>query len=82
MMLLLFFGAKSRKRLDKHRGNFVEGAKFLVFRCMRQAFLMSIMLLLYNIRGNFAEGEKFLGDYFAEGEKFWFFPGTEQKSPA
>ena len=51
------------EKINKHRGNFAEGAKFLVFQCMQQAFLTSIMLfmilLLYNIKDNFAEGEKF-----------------------
>ena len=81
-----YFSMLKPEKINKHRGNFAEGAKFLVFQCMQQAFLTLIMLfmilLLYNIKDNFAEGEKIWGGYFAEGEKFLDFPGTEQKSPA
>ena len=71
MMLLLFFGAKGGKILDKHRRNFAEGVKFSVHAAGKYYYLHQIMmlLLLFSVktrkrldkhRGNFAEGAKFL----------------------
>ena len=70
-------GHLTKVNTGKRIGNFAEGAKFSVFRCLRQAFLTSIMLfmmlLLYNIKGNFAEGEK-IGAISPKAKNFGFFP--------